>query len=160
MNRGNPADDLAPPAAGLGELLWLVGRRRLWEARCWHTFHCEFWFQASQSEIISKENNKAKKWGGRKKDITGNTLRRGRGRQKRKEKKRKLFVFIFILAAKNKSAFSEIGKFFRFTKIFVSMPSPKKEIFQKGINMCHLFSLFLFFFFFPNQSSMSFLRRC
>jgi len=55
-------------------------------------------------------------------------------------------------------AFSEIGKFFGSTKIFVSMPPPKKEIFQKGINMCHLFSLF--FFFFLNQSSMSFLRHC
>ena len=72
--------------------------------------------------------------GSRSRSVTGNTLRRGR-----KRKENCLFLFF---GAKNKSAFSEIGKFFRSTKIFVSMPPPKKEIFKKGINMCHLFSLF------------------
>ena len=54
-----------------------------------------------------------------------------RKREAEKKGKEKKIVCFYFFGAKNKSAFSEIGKFFGSTKIFVSMPPPKKEIFRK-----------------------------
>ena len=93
--------------------------------------------------------------GSRSRSVTGNTLRRGR--QKRKEKKRKLFVFIFW-RQKQKRIFRN-SKVFWIHEIFCVNAPAQKGNFPKGYKYVSSF-FSLFFFFFLNQSSMSFLRHC